>query len=76
MPFSPLAPISSQVGTEVEPVQPGHPGRLAPGDLVEGALHPRGEVVVDQVGEVPPTSRVTTAKATNEGTSAVPFLNT
>ena len=41
------------VGAEVEPAQPGHPGRLAAGDLVEPLLHPRGEVVVDQVGEVP-----------------------
>ena len=41
------------VGAEVEPAQPGHPGRLTAGDLVEALLHPRGEVVVDQAGEVP-----------------------
>ena len=41
------------VGAEVEPAQPRHPAGLAPGDLVERLLHPRGEVVVDQVGEVP-----------------------
>ena len=60
---------------EVEPAQPRHALGLAAGDLVERVLHAGGELVVDQVREVP-LEQVTTANATNEGTSAVPFLNT
>ena len=40
-------------GAEVEPAQPRHPFGLAAGDLVEDVLHPRGELVVDQLAEVP-----------------------
>jgi hypothetical protein len=41
------------VGTEVEPAQPRHPLGLAAGDAVQGVFHPGGELVVDQLAEVP-----------------------
>ncbi len=41
------------VGAEVEPAQPRHPLGVALGDVVERVLHPGGEVVVHQLGEVP-----------------------
>ena len=50
--------VSAAVGAwslvaEVEAAQPRHPLRLAPGDLVERVLHLRGELVVDELAEVP-----------------------
>ena len=49
----PFPRLAVAVGAEVEPAQPRHPAGLAAGDLVERLLHPGGELVVDQVGEVP-----------------------
>ena len=51
-----VAPVADRrlvVVAEVEAAQPRHPLRLAAGDLVERVLHLRGELVVDQLAEVP-----------------------
>jgi hypothetical protein len=61
------------VAAEVEAAQPGPVG-VAAGDLVQRALHPGGEVVVDQLGEVP-LQQGDDGERDEQGTSAVPFLN-
>src|SRR6185437_8514125 len=40
-------------GAEVEPAQPRHPFGFTAGDLVQHVFHVRGELVVDQLAEMP-----------------------
>ncbi len=44
---------SVAVAAEVEAAQPGHPLALAAGDGVQDVFHPGGELVVDELAEVP-----------------------
>ena len=60
---------------EVEVPQPVDPLLVAGGDPVEVVLHLRREVVVDEPAEVL-LEQAVTAKARNDGTSAVPRLKT